>query len=192
MRTVGKRVEQRRRGRLHHLEKGGASYFLTFHAQPGERFTAEERGIIFESCKFGHPQRWILHGVVVMPDHVHLLLTPQVIKWIAPEVRRTPRGKAESCTNGGAADLSREPRWMSLAEIVKSIKSVTARRINQLRGRKSGSIGQDDYYDREVRDEADFAVKLKYLLNNPVKQGLVKEPAGWDALWVHEENRFRG
>lgn len=180
---------------MHHLEKGGATYFLTFHAQPGENFSAEERAIILESCKFGYPQRWILHGVVVMPDHVHMLLTPQVIKWIAPEVRRTPRGKAESCTNGGAAesygnggaaDLSREPRWMSLSEIVKSIKSFTARRINQSRGRKSGSIWQDEYYDREVRDEADFAVKLKYLLNNPVKQGLVKEPAGWDALRVEK------
>ena len=143
--------------------------------------------------------------MVVMPDHVHMLLTPQIIKWIAPEVRRTPRGGlAESCANGGAAesygnggaaesygnggaaDLSREPRWMSLSEIVKSIKSFTARRINQSRGRKSGSIWQDEYYDREVRDKADFAVKLKYLLNNPVKQGLVKEPAGWDALWVEK------
>ena len=134
--------------------------------------------MILESCKFGHPQRWILYGAVVMPDHVHMLLRPQVIKWIA----------ADSCANGGAADLSREPRWMSLSEIVKSIKSVTARGINRLRGKKSGSIWQDDYYDREVRDGDDWMVKVEYLRQNPVKAGLVEEAEKWDALWVAKEN----
>jgi hypothetical protein len=35
------------------------------------------------------------------------------------------------------------------------------------------------YYDRNVRDAEEFAVKLRYLHRNPVKRGLVKEPGDW-------------
>jgi len=115
-----------------------------------------------------------------MPDHVHLLLTPQLINrvGVAPSLETDFRG---------AGAPTREPRWISLSEIVKGIKSVTARKINQLRGRQSGSIWQDDYYDRSVRDQEDFQVKLRYLMHNPLKQGLVERPREWDALWIDPE-----
>ena len=35
------------------------------------------------------------------------------------------------------------------------------------------------YYDRNVRDEDEFTVKLRYLHRNPVARGLVKYPADW-------------
>jgi REP element-mobilizing transposase RayT len=38
---------------------------------------------------------------------------------------------------------------------------------------------QKRYYDRNVRDAQEFAVKLRYLHRNPVKRGLVKEPGDW-------------
>jgi putative transposase len=157
MKTVGPKAEQRNRGLLQHAETGGATYFLTFSAWPGESFSREERALILASCRFGYPARWLLHGAVVMPDHVHLLLTPQRI---APNA----------------------PQWFSLAEIVKSIKGVTARQINRLRGRSGGSIWQKDYYDRSIRDEADFQVKLNYMAQNPVRRGLVAETQEWDAI----------
>jgi hypothetical protein len=67
-------------------------------------------------------------------------------------------------------------------ELVKSIKGVTARQTNRLRGRNGGSIWQKDYYDRSVRDEADFQVKLNYMARNPVKRGLVTKTQEWDAI----------
>lgn len=72
---------------------------------------------------------------------------------------------------------------------MKSIKSVTARQINQLRQRKSGSIWMTDYYERSVRDQEDFRVKLQYMAKNPVKAGLVESAAAWDAGWVNEDAR---
>ena len=39
---------------------------------------------------------------------------------------------------------------------------------------------QKRYYDRNVRDAREFAVKLRYLHRNPVKRGLVKEPGDWE------------
>ena len=175
MRTVGRKTERRDRHGLYHVETGGSIYFVTFSARPGEKFNAAERAIILSSCRFGHPERWILFGAVVMPDHVHLLLKPQLIN-------HDFRDAADPSRVSGA------PRWISNSEIVKSIKSITARQINQLRGR--GSIWMTDYYERNVRDRTDFDVKIQYLMNNPVKRGLVREPKKWDAMWIKEaENR---
>jgi len=76
---------------------------------------------------------------------------------------------------------------MAIGEIVKSIKSVTARQINHRRGQPRGSVWMTDYYERNVRDDQDFEVKLEYMRQNPVKQGLVKRPEEWDALWLNDE-----
>ena len=154
-----------------HVEEGGRTYFLTFSAIRGRKLSLSEREIVLVSCRHGHPEQWFLHGVVVMPDHVHMLLTPQRMK---------------NCAGEG----TRAPRWLSLAEIVKGIKSVTTRRINQSRGIKQGSVWMEEYHDRLVRDGEDFRVKLRYLSLNPVKRGLVKMPQDWDALWIVESTNF--
>ena len=117
----------------------------------------------------------MLDGAVVMPDHVHMLLTPVAVR-------------SES---GYAGEGTRAPYWISLSEIVKGIKSVTARKINRLRGRERGSIWLDEYYDRIVRDEEDFMVKIKYMKSNPVKKGLVTESEDWDALWISEKAQIQ-
>ena len=79
MKAVGKETALRNRGRLAHVEEGGRTYFLTFSAIRGNKLRESERQIVMASCKYGHPGQWILHGAVVMPDHVHMLLTPQRI-----------------------------------------------------------------------------------------------------------------
>jgi hypothetical protein len=43
----------------------------------------------------------------------------------------------------------------------------------------SGSFREKRYCDRNVRDYREFAVKLKYLLRNRVKRGLVARPEEW-------------
>ena len=35
------------------------------------------------------------------------------------------------------------------------------------------------YYDRNVRSVREFGIKLRYLLRNPVKRGLVRDPSDW-------------
>jgi putative transposase len=66
-----------------------------------------------------------------MPDHVHLLAQP------LPGEKET---------------------FINLGKIIKSIKSYSARQINQLRGRQ-GSLWQAENYDGIVRDEAEFLKK---------------------------------
>lgn len=191
MRTIGLDAESQDRGGLYHVEAGNTIYFLSFHARPGMRFSPQEREIILASCRWGHPERWILFGAVVMPDHVHLLLRPQPIQPRVAENKTSSSGaSSRSASSRSANDPIRaplEPRWISIGEIVKSIKGVTARQINRLRQRPGGSVWMTDYYERSVRDGEDFQVKLQYMAHNPVKAGLARSAEAWDAWWVNEE-----
>ncbi len=55
-----------------------------------------------------------------------------------------------------------------LQDILQSWKSFTANILQRKFGRK-GSVWQDEYFDRIVRDEDEFIEKTQYILNNPFK-----------------------
>lgn len=73
-------------------------------------------------------------------------------------------------------------RW----RIVKGIKGVTARLLNQRRS-TSGRIWQAESWDRIVRDAAEFEEKLEYMHDNPVKAGLVIEGSAYDGWYFNPE-----
>jgi putative transposase len=60
----------------------------------------------------------------------------------------------------------------TLSRVMKGIKGVSARRLNQSRG-TTGQIWQDESWDRIVRDPAEFDEKLNYMADNPRRAGLV-------------------
>jgi putative transposase len=62
------------------------------------------------------------------------------------------------------------PEWL-LEELLYSWKRFTANEINKLIQR-SGSLWQQDYFDRLVRDEQHFANCVRYIRRNPEKTGL--------------------
>ena len=66
----------------------------------------------------------------------------------------------------------------NLANVMKRIKGISARKINQYLGR-NGKVWQADYFDRYIRDSEDFLRKCEYVEQNPVKAGLVKDAASW-------------
>ena len=107
---------------------------------------------VITNVLYDHGRRYDLHIGVVMPDHTHLLLQPLT----------------------KAIDV-----WHELPEIMKSLKGVSARRINQLLG-TSGTVWQEEYFDRIVRDENEYDEKVNYMWNNPFKAGLVGDPDEWD------------
>lgn len=77
--------------------------------------------------------------------------------------------------------ILRPSEGFPLSRIMKGIKGVTARRLNLIRGKK-GSLWQDEYLDRILRDENELQQKLEYMLANPLKASLCKDPwayAGW-------------
>ncbi|MEM8739802.1 MAG: class I tRNA ligase family protein, partial [Planctomycetota bacterium] len=142
------------RRRLPHLERDGSTYFITYRLASG-RMNEAERRIALDAATHWNGQRTDLHAAVVMPDHVHLLLTP----------RRKDDGTP-----------------YTLSELLHSIKSYSANQINQLRG-ETGRVWQDESFDRIVRDDQEFEEKFDYICNNPVKAGLVELSDSYDGLW---------
>jgi len=90
-----------------------------------------------------------------MPDHVHLILTP---------------GQKEDGTP-----------W-SLGELMHGIKSYAAHEINKQTG-SSGSVWQEGFFDRIVRDERDLQTKVRYIWENPVRKGLAEGPEDYPFSW---------
>jgi putative transposase len=75
--------------------------------------------------------------------------------------------------------LLNEPEQGMLADAIHLLKLSFAKRVPWLGDSHSGVFWQKRYHDRNVRDEREFAKKLRYLHRNPVKRGLVKQPGEW-------------
>ncbi|MBZ5627376.1 MAG: transposase [Acidobacteriia bacterium] len=97
-----------------------------------------------------------LHVAVVMPDHVHLILTP-------------------------AVDYDRR-RVYPLSEILWAIKSASSHRINKLLG-CSGAVWQAEYFDTAIRRSESLDQKMEYVRQNPVRAGLVTSAERYEWLW---------
>lgn len=137
-------------------EIGGSTYFITFRTD-GIVLPREARQVILDACLHLNGQKYHLWAAVVMLDHVHLLLTPREVK------------KGE---------------WHSLASILHSLKSFTGNMVNRLLSRR-GPLWQSDYFNRIVRDDAEFLEKWNYIRNNPIRRELCKRPEDWDAFYEH-------
>ena len=114
-----------------------------------------------------HAQHVRLDEWVVMPNHVHGILVL---------VEMDGGGRGEAGRNDGrvqnhlVADLPRP--YMapgSIGAIVGNFKSLTARRINNIRRTPAGPVWQRGYYDRIVRDERALNAIRAYIQQNPAR-----------------------
>jgi REP element-mobilizing transposase RayT len=86
------------RGRLPHLMNEGKTYFLTFCRQDRKVIQAAARDIVLDCCMHDHPSIYCLICAVVMPDHVHALLTPQAGATI-PRIMSRIKGASSHLVN---------------------------------------------------------------------------------------------
>ena len=68
------------------------------------------------------------------------------------------------------------PREKDISECMKSIKGFSARKINELIGRK-GSIWQRSFYDYILDNEEKVLNRISYIEENPVRKGIVRDTA---------------
>ena len=95
----------------------------------------------------------MVHGVVIMPDHVHLVLTP----------------------------LRDEDGPYSIPEIMQRIKSESAHLINKALRRK-GRVWQDESFDHILRAEESVDLAIEYLMQNAVSLG-TSSPTEYRWFW---------
>ncbi|MCC6499628.1 MAG: transposase [Anaerolineales bacterium] len=69
-------------------------------------------------------------------------------------------------------------KYHSLSKIMHSFKLHTALEANKILGR-DGAFWQHENYDHYVRDESELERIIKYVINNPVKAGLIDDWTKW-------------
>jgi putative transposase len=160
-------------GALRRSQQSGQSHFVTFSCyrrQPN--FTSGDVYDLFPVCLENMRRRFALrvYGYVVMPEHVHLLLSEpeqgtlaDAIHYLKLSFTKRLRSRSGICSQVNAENRGVNPSTSS----------------GQALGHTAGSFWQKRYHDRNVRNAAEFTVKLQYLHRNPVKQGLVKQVSDW-------------
>jgi len=143
------------RRRLPHWEMDGAIYFVTFNTWEKLELNEAARKIVLDSCQFFDNQRYVIFAIAVMPDHVHWLIQP------------LPKPTGE---------------FWSLSEIMHSIKSYSAKQIPKVM-KHIGTVWQIEWFDRIVRDEAEFHNTWEYIRQNPVQASLSDTPETYPFLW---------
>ena len=107
--------------------------------------------IVANSIRY-HDGEWFdVIAFCIMPNHVHLVIVPY--------------------------EKSEETDY-SLSKIMHNIKRNSAKQANQILGR-TGIFWQHESYDHVVRDSVELERIIKYVLNNPVKAGLVDDWTQW-------------
>jgi REP element-mobilizing transposase RayT len=150
--------EERRLKELHseriecHLDAGHGACLLR---QPAIGF------MVAQALRYHDGARYKLHAFVVMPNHVHAIVTPH-------------RGYTLS----------------QILHNWKSYTAHQAARMPQpspRRGPTGGRFWQPESYDHLIRDEAEFERLLVYVVENPVRAGLCRTPREWPYLGTSAE-----
>jgi hypothetical protein len=70
----------------------------------------------------------------------------------------------------------------SLAEIMDAVKGSSAHKVNKVLRRK-GTVWQAESFDHVLRSSESLDAKIVYLLENPVRAGLVGDWTQYPWLW---------
>lgn len=142
------------RRRHPHYQPDHRVFFITFCTYRRRELSERARSIVLEVCLRGNSSLFELLAVVVRPDHVHLALDPLV-------------------SSDGP---------VCIARIMQAIKSTSAHRINRELGHE-GTVWQQESLDRALRQEEQLEDKIDYMMENPVRAGIVRNPDDYQWLW---------
>ncbi len=133
------------------------------HAQHGHVWLKNEQiaKLVAESLHYRDGKVIRLNAYCIMANHVHTVFAPLI---------KQHSDTDEKQTNNNS--------YHSLSSIMHSLKSYTAQKANQILGR-SGAFWQHESYDHCIRNPDELHRIIMYVLNNPVKIGLVKEWKDW-------------
>jgi REP element-mobilizing transposase RayT len=122
------------RRQLPHLQCDDKPHFITFCTDHRWILPEQVRSIVLDSCLHENGLKFDLRVAVVMPDHVHMIFTPQV-----------DQQAMEVC---------------SLSEIMDAIKGASAHKINRALGRK-GRVWQAESFDHVLRSSESLDAKVE-------------------------------
>ena len=144
---------------LPHLQRDYKPHFITFVTKARMQLPDWARQTTLECCLHDHRKRYELYVAVVMPDHVHLILTPEV-DHIRKEIH-------------------------SLIAIMRSLKGASAHAINK-HWERHGPVWQEESFDHVLRCSESLDAKVRYVLENPLRRGLVADWRDYPWAWQRQ------
>ena len=135
------------------LQHSGQSHFVTFSCyrrQAGLNSPAICALFLEALERFVEQFSLFVYGYVVMPEHIHLLVSEP-----------------------GSGTLANAIHFLKLSSS-KQRQSISGGRVD------GGHFWQErSSIDRNLRSYSDFTEKLRYIHRNPVKRGLREKPEDW-------------
>ena len=166
--------------RCRELEAFSRDWFLKFEeilhrANDGPMWMQDERiaEAVADSLHALDGTAYRLDVYSVMSNHVHTVFKP----FLSEENLREMKDR-----EGRRLFTSSYP---SLSRIMHSVKGSSARECNLILSR-SGSFWEHESFDHVIRP-GKFGTTLRYVLNNPVKAGLVKRWQEWPWNYCRKE-----
>jgi hypothetical protein len=148
------------RRRLPHLQRDNKPHFVTFCTWQRWQLPETARKIVMNSCLHDNGTRYDLRVAVVMPDHVRMIMVPRVDE--------------------------KEQRMWTMPEILDAVKGASAHLINKALGRR-GLVWQQESFDHVLRSSESLDAKIQFVLDNPVRRGLVANSGEYPWLWHREQ-----
>jgi len=96
--------------------------------------------------------------MVVMPNHLHGIIVIM-----------------EDQCRGGSRTAPTEIKRKPLGQLIGAFKTVSTKRINEMRGTPTAFVWQRNYYEHIVRDEETFNLIRQYVADNPLNWTLDRE-----------------
>jgi len=142
--------------RLERLYSDSPIYFVTFKTLNRRNILAHEAidSALTEYAETGVPMGAAVGIYVIMPDHVHLF------------VRLSPDRKLGRWEKGLKDKLGKQ-----LAKLGYSPQNMPNCKLK--------SFWQPGFFDHILRSSESYRQKAQYVLDNPVRAGLVKKPEEW-------------
>jgi putative transposase len=170
------------RRNLPHWQSPGSVYLITFRTFNGLILDEYSRQILYDAILFQDNQKCKIFSFVIMPDHVHIILRPMELKGNVfhnlSEIMKAIKGYSAKQI---IKYLSQAQTGTSVPPINNSSSNIVAQTSSSVSPLKH--IFQDESFDRIIRNDKEFFEKLNYVLNNPVKRGLIEN--GYAYKWYY-------
>jgi len=152
--------------KLKHFDHDGRARFVTFctHKKVPFLVTNEFRRIIIETLRgLQADMRFRILAYVIMPEHIHLVIVPEIgseVGHIVGEIKR------QSAIRIHKILIAKNSNLLTKLAAVRN-------------GYKRFACWQRRCYDHNCRTNEKVWEKVNYCHNNPVRRGLVSSPGRW-------------
>ena len=152
----------------------GGLHFITwscYHRQPFLGTPARRDLLLTVLERMRSRYRFAVIGYVVMPEHVHLLISEPMVANPSTVVQAVKLGFARRMVH------THRPENPSISQ--KTRDPSTPLRASMGQPRSENHLWQRRFYDFNLWSQPKEIEKLKYMHRNPVVRGLVEQPDRW-------------